>query len=552
MRRGATLVGLYALALAAGCHLIGGAGDLEFVDGPRSNGSECTIAEDCASGNCVQGVCCDLVCADECGQCGLEGSRGTCVFELGSKCSGGFCLASAECSNAVLGEVVFAGTGDGHDVAGEGLILGDDILFAFGTGAGAPTFFGDIEVQIATEEWGALGRISSQGHELVTYSSGRKPSVRDDAVLGWGQLAALGGGAFVAGGTLAGPVDFAGSNVELAIGGQMVVAGLSGWSSQDIFHVAKGPQGTLPMPLLQDLAVRDGVVAVAFEEPDLGQRHPRVEFRDASDGAKVGVTRAWDMNADLDLDLSRGGGIEAIAYDAAGSLWTVGWYTDDGVTYDEQPLPANPSFQLRPAVVRYTDPFDGSTGATVALATAPPTARVTAVTSSAAAVHLGGGTVDPLAFSKSGGGQVTVETDGEGEDAFVVALDQSDPSLAEWAFSFSASIGTKTKVNSIAIGPNGEVVFGGEFTDGGMNFVGEEVTVRKQERAGFVAKLVDGNLEWVQSLRGGGAGRVTWVGVTDDGSVWVAGEAIGDVFGIAPPSYLRTDRINAFLARYEP
>ena len=34
-----------------------------------ANGSICTLAGDCASGNCIDGVCCNTQCADRCTSC---------------------------------------------------------------------------------------------------------------------------------------------------------------------------------------------------------------------------------------------------------------------------------------------------------------------------------------------------------------------------------------------------------------------------------------------------------------------------------------------------
>jgi hypothetical protein len=47
--------------------------------GPRSNGSTCAQASDCASQHCVDGVCCNEACAERCKACDVGGSPGTCT-----------------------------------------------------------------------------------------------------------------------------------------------------------------------------------------------------------------------------------------------------------------------------------------------------------------------------------------------------------------------------------------------------------------------------------------------------------------------------------------
>ena len=50
-----------------------------------SNGSSCSIADDCASGHCFDGVCCEQDCSGACHSCAIPGSVGTCLLaEVGS------------------------------------------------------------------------------------------------------------------------------------------------------------------------------------------------------------------------------------------------------------------------------------------------------------------------------------------------------------------------------------------------------------------------------------------------------------------------------------
>jgi hypothetical protein len=51
---------------------------------PLPNGSNCTNAGQCASGNCVNTVCCDTACTDPLMRCNLPGEVGTCASAAAS------------------------------------------------------------------------------------------------------------------------------------------------------------------------------------------------------------------------------------------------------------------------------------------------------------------------------------------------------------------------------------------------------------------------------------------------------------------------------------
>lgn len=53
----------------------GGAGGTPLLE----NGSPCTTATECASGECVDDVCCDVPCDEECQGCALAGQEGVCT-----------------------------------------------------------------------------------------------------------------------------------------------------------------------------------------------------------------------------------------------------------------------------------------------------------------------------------------------------------------------------------------------------------------------------------------------------------------------------------------
>jgi hypothetical protein len=59
-------------------------GDTDDIRGDGSsnaNGSACTAASECKSGNCADGVCCDMPCGGlSCRACNIPGSVGSCVF----------------------------------------------------------------------------------------------------------------------------------------------------------------------------------------------------------------------------------------------------------------------------------------------------------------------------------------------------------------------------------------------------------------------------------------------------------------------------------------
>ncbi|MGE3635595.1 MAG: hypothetical protein AB7P00_37165, partial [Sandaracinaceae bacterium] len=56
--------------------------------GAQVNGSACTSALECATGNCVDGVCCDGECAGQCESCAVPGRLGACTPVLGNPRNG--------------------------------------------------------------------------------------------------------------------------------------------------------------------------------------------------------------------------------------------------------------------------------------------------------------------------------------------------------------------------------------------------------------------------------------------------------------------------------
>lgn len=71
------------------------------------DGSSCTDAGPCISGNCVDTVCCDGTCADSCESCNLAGSIGTCTpiaanTDPDSECTPGVCDGSAACAAGTI------------------------------------------------------------------------------------------------------------------------------------------------------------------------------------------------------------------------------------------------------------------------------------------------------------------------------------------------------------------------------------------------------------------------------------------------------------------
>ena len=84
----ASLVGgamAVALVSFSGCTAI--LGDFEVVEstpaeaggGGSADGTACTAATECTSGQCVDGVCCESACGGECETCNLPGSPGKCM-----------------------------------------------------------------------------------------------------------------------------------------------------------------------------------------------------------------------------------------------------------------------------------------------------------------------------------------------------------------------------------------------------------------------------------------------------------------------------------------
>ncbi|MCA9621715.1 MAG: hypothetical protein KC731_21980, partial [Myxococcales bacterium] len=158
------------LALAAGCHLIGGAGDYhitgaggagvggtnatstggsggempptcdEHVDCP--NGALCASNEECASMFCMDGHCCGSACMGICEAC--DNAFGECRpvagGTTGSDCNPGVCDGSGACSKGGFRWVLQIGNG-GHDVEVTGVAqAADGAVYLVGTFEDTVTF----------------------------------------------------------------------------------------------------------------------------------------------------------------------------------------------------------------------------------------------------------------------------------------------------------------------------------------------------------------------------------------------------------------------------
>jgi hypothetical protein len=75
---------------------------IEIPPAPRSNGSPCAQASECASEYCVDGVCCNTACTERCKACDLATSRGTCTQVASDQPHGtrAACGGSGACAGA--------------------------------------------------------------------------------------------------------------------------------------------------------------------------------------------------------------------------------------------------------------------------------------------------------------------------------------------------------------------------------------------------------------------------------------------------------------------
>ncbi len=74
-----------------------------------SNGTACTLAAECTSGNCIDGVCCNAVCGGACKACNLAAAVGTCtnipnLQDPANECTGAqVCNGNAACVGGPTG-----------------------------------------------------------------------------------------------------------------------------------------------------------------------------------------------------------------------------------------------------------------------------------------------------------------------------------------------------------------------------------------------------------------------------------------------------------------
>lgn len=64
------------------------------------NGSACSAATECLSGNCIDGVCCNTACGALCQACNIAGSIGTCANVPAGSDPASECAGAVNCNGA--------------------------------------------------------------------------------------------------------------------------------------------------------------------------------------------------------------------------------------------------------------------------------------------------------------------------------------------------------------------------------------------------------------------------------------------------------------------
>jgi hypothetical protein len=130
-RHAATLLGNGSVLVAGGdVGLVGPAPTAAtWLFTPYANGTACTSARDCLTGNCVDSVCCDTACVGKCAACDVPAKIGTCTPVVGAPhgsrgacaAGGGDVCKESSCNGVEPSRCVLAST---ETVCGEGTCAG--------------------------------------------------------------------------------------------------------------------------------------------------------------------------------------------------------------------------------------------------------------------------------------------------------------------------------------------------------------------------------------------------------------------------------------------
>lgn len=554
---------LGAAALAAGCHLIGGAGDYTIVDdapaggttgvggspcaasGSCPDGSSCDGATVCASGHCVDGRCCDTPCDALCSACDVAGHEGECrpldaATDPAMECAPGTCDGSGAC---VVGSFGW--------------------LLTFGSGS-QTTFVTDVAVDAASTV--VVGRFRDGvdfGAGVVTSAAGKHDGFiakyRADRSSAW--VKALGngtqdlfvesvaidsGGNVVVVGRFREPVDF-GAGLVPSVAGAKYDAFVAKYSAEGSLMWLYSFGNGVHDQHANDVAVDDaGNVAI------VGELKLAVDF---GGGSTTSVSDKYDAYV-VSYDPSGGfrwvntfgNGVHdqhasAIEMDAAGSVLAVGRFKLS-VDFGGGPT-ASVSDRYDAFLVKYTAAGGYQWSATFGNGTQDQHAEAVGVDSAGAAL-VGGRFKEPVDF---GGGDVLPS--GASYDAYLIKYD------SEGGFAWSRTFGDgliDQHATAVAVDLADHAIVAGRI-EGGVDFGAGPVSSAGAAYDAYTAKYDrHGTLLWARTW-GNGLEDQSAEGVAagQSGEVVVAGQFRGIVdFGGGAVSSLSPTQDDGFVLGLAP
>jgi hypothetical protein len=523
--------------LLTGCHLIGGAGELEFDDGaPGGGGAGAQGGAAGASGG-AGGMSCADVCTGECQACD---AADVCVpLALGEACSGGVCDGAGVCAT---GEPLWS------------RLFGDDL-----SSVGADVTVSGSAVTVVGQYLGGGEGFDFDGHTIITAANTGDAFVaqldRDTGLAGWAHsmgdagspqrftaAAADGDGNVIVAGDFQGAIDH---------------SGWAGWGSpgemlQRVFVGKLGPDGDglwSYSSVTSDSAAALAAVAVAADgsiavgghlDGKSGNGHLQLDGSTVLTTESLSQPNAIVFMLEPDEGMAERGEVRwgtvvtcaetthvtGVAFDDQGSLWAVGDYNYNVFSH---PIPNLQHPDTTWGFAIKLDPVDG---------TADPSSRgigedqgaqvfVTAVAAVAGGVVLAGtfaGTLDLL------DGIAAETSEGAESDAFVaeLALDGQ----ARWLKVFPRT-GTLLAVRDLAVDAGGNIALIGTL-HGTLTVPGApEPTLSAADPQVFVVKLAPGGTPiWGRLFGVSGVDAGTGIAAGAGGALFFTGIGAGPL----PPS----------------
>lgn len=508
--------------LAGDCERLGTCvpADLQ-VGGGAQLGTSCNDDDTCASGFCVEGICCNTACEGGCGTCVAPGSVGQCQAEVEATCGDGqLCDGGGFCTSGALSTVRLVGTADDDESAPGAILPGVGVLFA-GSAAASDLMVGELHSP-ASARRGFSGVIGDD--DTVA-----RPHVWDEATAIEASAGEPGGG-MVLGGRFEGGLAVEGldawTNTEAADGFVVRVdhGGTPLWQHRLTSSTAKAAH-------VEAIARDASTVAVAGWANAGGALRRSVRLLDAGTGSLRGEVYI-DLGADVALDAS----VTGLAFDDGGRLWVLAEYRGDGSLQPSggavislprsSPLPDPPL--TRSLLLGVDAAAQVVSGPFLFGETSDVRAGGLAVRGDTLYVGggLAGGELDVA--PAPGTPQVTLVSDDLGHDPFILALD--DAGRRRWSAAWPSDAETTT-VRSLAVTPTGDVAFAGSVRSGTLDLAG--ALIASGNEVSFVGKLASNGATvfWATSVAATAGCRLDWVGIADDGRVWVTGAAEGSLLG---------------------